>query len=154
MTESPDAIFAPGARVFSGTVHGDPSPEGQALVVSEARDFKDGLLVRFTDIPDRTNAERWRDRYLLVPSDEVEAMGEDEVFLHDLVGLAVMLPDGSTLGRVLATLETDAGLLLEIRRSHDTVLLPYELEFIRGVDLEAGQLLIDPPAGMFDHDVE
>ena len=154
MTESPDAIFAPGARVFSGTVHGDPSPDGQALVVSEARAFKDGLLVRFTDIPDRTTAERWRDRYLLVPSDEVEAPGEDEVFLHDLVGLAVMLTDGSTLGRVLATLETDAGLLLEIRRAHDTVLMPYELEFIRGIDLEAGQLLIDPPPGMFDHDVE
>lgn len=154
MTESPDAIFAPGARVLGGTVNGDRSPDGQQLTVSEARPFKDGLLVRFSDLPDRTSAERWRDRFLLVPADEIDAPADDEVFIHDLVGLEVVRADGSSVGRVIGTVETGAGLLLEIRRARDMVLMPYELEFIQEIDLEGGRMVVDPPAGMFDHDAD
>lgn len=150
MTDSPDAIFAPGARLFAGTIAGDPAPNRPELVVAEARPFKDGLLVRFEAVPDRTAAERWRDRYLLVPFEEVEAPADDEVFLHDLVGLEVELLDGTPVGRVTSTLETGAGLLLEIRRPHDVVLMPYELEFIREIDVGSKRLIIDPPPGLFD----
>ncbi len=154
MTESPDAIFAPGARVFAGTVNGDPSPGAPELTVSEVRPFKDGLLVRFSDVPDRTSAERWRDRFLLVPADEIDAPADDEVFIHDLVGLEVLLANGSSIGRVIGTLETGAGLLLEIRRARGVVLMPYELEFIEEIDLEDGRMVVDPPPGMFDHDAD
>lgn len=150
MTDSPDAIFAPGARLFAGTNTGDPAPNGPELVVAEARPFKDALLVRFETVADRTAAERWRDRYLLVPFDEVDAPGDDEVFVHDLIGLEVVLQDGAPVGHVTSTLETGAGLLLEIRRTKDVVLLPYDLEFIREVDIDAKRLVIDPPPGLFD----
>lgn len=154
MTDSPDAIFAPGARLFAGTNRGDPTPGGQALMVAEARAFKDALLVRFAEVPDRNAAELWRDRYLLVPMDEVDAPAEDEVFIHELVGLEVVLADGTPVGRVASTLETGAGLLLEIRRPHDVVLMPYELEFIQEVDIDGGRLVVDAPAGMFDPDAD
>lgn len=150
LTDSPDAIFAPGARLFAGTSTGDPAPGDPELVVAEARPFKDALLVRFEAVPDRNAAERWRDRYLLVPLDEVEAPGEDEIFIHDLIGLEVELPDGTRVGQVASTLETGAGLLLEIRRSQDVVLLPYDLEFVREVDIDANRLIVDPPPGLFD----
>lgn len=150
LTESPDAIFAPGARLFPGTVQGDLAAGDADLIVADARWSRDSLLVRFEQIEDRTAAERWRERYLLVPLDEVGEPDEDEVFVHDLVGLDVILADGTRVGRVSFTLETAAGLLLEIQRERDTVLLPYDLEFIREVDVEGGHLTIDPPAGMFD----
>jgi 16S rRNA processing protein RimM len=152
MTDSPDAIFAPGARLFAGTIHGDPAPGGEELAVVEARPFKDALLVRFDDVPDRNAAELWRDRYLHVPLDEIDSPAEDEVFIHDLVGLEVVLADGSSVGRVASTMETGAGLLLEIRRPHDVVLMPYELEFIQEIDIAGGRLVVDPPVGMFDPD--
>jgi 16S rRNA processing protein RimM len=154
MTDSPDAIFAPGARLFAGTTLGDPAPNAPELVVAEARPFKEALLVRFGEVPDRTTAELWRDRYLLVPLDEIDAPEEDEVFIHDLIGLTVVLADGSPIGRVASTLETGAGLLLEIHRPHDVVLMPYELEFIQEIDVEGGRLVVDPPAGMFDPDAD
>jgi len=154
MTDSPDAIFAPGARLFTGTIHGDPAPDREELVVAEARPFKDALLVRFEEVPDRNAAELWRDRYLLVPLDEIDAPTEGEVFIHDLVGLEVVLADGSPVGRVTSTLDTVAGLLLEIRRPRDVVLMPYELEFIKEIDIVGGRLVVDPPAGMFDPDAD
>lgn len=154
LTDSPDAIFAPGARLFAGTITGDPAPSGPELVVAEARPFKDALLVRFDAVPDRNAAERWRDRYLLVPLDEIDAPDDDEVFIHDLIGLEVELLDGTPVGRVTSTMESGARLLLEIRRPHDVVLMPYELEFIREIDLDAKRLVVDPPPGLFDPEAD
>ncbi|MFN8665644.1 MAG: ribosome maturation factor RimM [Gemmatimonadaceae bacterium] len=152
MTDAPDAIFAPGARLFAGTVGGDLAPNAQELHVEDARPFKDGLLVTFEEIPDRTQAELWRERYLLVPMEELEPLEEDEVYLHQLVGLDVQRADGSAIGTVAGFFELAHGLLLEIRRpgATDTVLMPYQEEFIAEVDVERGVLVVDPPEGLFE----
>ena len=150
MTDAPDAIFAPGARLFAGNTAGDITPSARELHVEDARSFKDGLLVTFGEIADRTQADLWRDRYLLVPRDELEPPGEDEVYLHDLVGLEVQRTDGSVIGKVSAYFELAHGLLLEIRRPDDTVLMPYRDEFVAEVDIEGGRLVIDPPEGLFE----
>ncbi|MCC6931327.1 MAG: ribosome maturation factor RimM [Gemmatimonadaceae bacterium] len=152
MTDAPDAIFAPGARLLAGTTAGDLAPNGKALHVDDARPFKDGLLVTFEEITDRTEAELWRERYLLVPMEELEPLQDDEVYLHQLVGLEVQRTDGSTIGTVSGFFELAHGLLLEIRRTGatDTVLMPYREEFIAGVDVERGVLVVDAPEGLFE----
>jgi 16S rRNA processing protein RimM len=150
MTDAPDAIFASGARVYGGTPAGDLPPTPPVLHVEHARPFKDGLLVTFAEIADRNAAELWRERYLLVPVDELEPLTEGEVYLHDLVGLRVERPDGTVLGVVDGFFELPHGLLLEIRRERDTVLVPYREEFIVSVDVPAGTLVVDPPAGLFE----
>ncbi len=150
MTDAPDAIFASGARVFGGTTAGDLPPNPPALHVEHARPFKDGLLVTFVEVSDRNEAELWRERYLLVPVTELEPLADDEVYLHDLVGLRVERADGTELGTVDGFFELTHGLLLEIRRAHGTVLLPYREEFIVAVDVPAGRLVVDPPEGLFE----
>lgn len=149
-TDAPDAIFAPGARVFAGTTQGDLAPDGRTLVVSSARAFKDALLVVFDGIASRDEAERWRDRFLLVPADEVEPPADDEVYLHEFVGLGVEGREGERIGEVIGYYDMPHGILLEIRRGDDTMLFPYREEFVTAVDLEKGVLRIDPPAGLFD----
>ena len=149
-TDAPDAVFASGARLFAGTVDGDLAPQGTTLHVESARPFKDTLLVTFDEITDRNMADLWRDRFLLAPVDELEPPGEDEVFLHDLVGLRVQMVDGTHIGTVVGYFDLAHGLLLEIKRVTGTVLLPYRDEFVADVNVEAGVLTIDPPAGLFD----
>src|SRR5438046_1164975 len=66
LTDVPDAVFAPGRRVFAGTVDGAPAPDGRALIVEESRPFKGGgWIIAFHGIADRNEAERWRERYVL-----------------------------------------------------------------------------------------
>ncbi len=67
LTNVPDAVFAPGRRVFAGTVDGDPARDRRELVVEESRPFKGGWIVAFDSIADRNEAELWRERYLLAP---------------------------------------------------------------------------------------
>lgn len=150
MTDAPDAIFAPGARVFGGTPAGDLPRQAPALHVEHVRPFKDGLLVTFHEIADRNEADLWRERYLLVPMDELEPLAGDEVYLHDLAGLRVTRTDGTELGTVDGYFELPHGVLLEIRRANDTVLMPFLEAFIVEVDVAAGVLVVQPPEGLFE----
>lgn len=149
MTGAPDAIFASGARVFGGTAAGDLPQNPPMLHVEHARPFKEGLLVTFQEIADRNEADLWRERYLLVPVEELEPLGDLEVYLHDLPGLRVERADGTVLGVVEGFFELPHGLLLEVRRANDTVLMPYREEFVVAVDVPAGILVVDPPDGLF-----
>ncbi len=150
LTEAPDAIFASGARLFAGSVDGDLAAGAPELHVASARPFQDLLLVAFDEIPDRTVAERWRDRHLLVPESEVDAPAEDEVFIHDLVGLMVELSDGRRLGRVAGTFEVAGKLLLEVSTEAGAILLPYEMDFIDEVDVPGARLRMTLPDGMLE----
>jgi 16S rRNA processing protein RimM len=156
LTDEPGAIFAPGRRVFAGTVDGDlaPDPAGgmapQALRVETAEPFKGGLIVSFDAIQDRTIAERWRSRYLLVPMSELTPPGEDEVFVHELVGLAVVSREGATLGTVVGTYELPQGLTLEVKTAAGDVLLPYRSAMIDEVDLSARTVTVDAESGLWE----
>src|SRR3954463_8195160 len=90
ITDAPDAIFASGHRVFAGTVSGDLAPSRQELHIDSVRPFNDGLLVHLAEVADRTAADLWRGRYLLVPASEVPAPADDEVYMHDLLGMQVV----------------------------------------------------------------
>src|SRR5947208_14049085 len=67
ITDTPDTVFAPGRRVFAGTVRGDVTPDRKELHVARTSRFKGGFIVGFREIVDRTTAELWRNRYFLVP---------------------------------------------------------------------------------------
>ena len=123
LTDEPDVIFAPGRRVFAGTVDGDlarhpaerSNPDSrQELIVEEASPYKGGLIVKFDAIPDRTTAELWRQRYVLVPTDELTPPDEDEVFMHELIGMTVHGTDGAHVGQVTSLYELPQGLTLNV----------------------------------------
>lgn len=152
LTDAPGAIFAPGRRVFAGTVTGDRSPDGRELVVEESRPFKGGgWIVAFDAIADRTEAERWRERYLLVPVNELQPIGEGEVYLHDLFGLAVVRAGSlEPVGEVTDVYELPQGVMLDVRRGTGTVLIPFRSEVVTSVDLAERRIVIDPPEGLLE----
>jgi len=159
LTDEPERIFARGARVFAGTVNGDiarhpddrKNPDSrQELIVKESTPFKGGLIVKFDQIPDRTAAEQWRQRYVLVPVDELTPPGEDEVFVHELVGMTVQGNDGSEIGNVVGFYELPQGLTLDVKTAKGDVMLPYRQEAILEVDRAGRVLIVDPHSGLFD----
>jgi 16S rRNA processing protein RimM len=150
LTDSPDVVFAAGRRVIGGTTKGDVSPNRAELHVRSASPFKDGLLVEFAELSDRESAERWRDRFLLLPGEEIPPAAPDEVYLHELVGLRVRTVTGEELGVVESFYDLPQGLTLEVRRGEGTFLLPYREEFVRQADSVERLLTVELPAGFFD----
>lgn len=159
LTEEPDRLFAPGSRVFAGTIAGDiarnPSDRANAasrqeLHVEHASPYRGGLVVKFDEIPDRSSAEMWRQRYLLVPVEEITPPADNEVFMHDLIGMRVLGDDGTDLGQVTGLYELPQGLTLEVKREGGDVLVPYRPSVVREVDLDERVVLVEMSSGLFE----
>lgn len=144
LSDSGEATFAVGRRLVAGTAAGDvlPRPKGLPgegpveLMIARSRPFKGGWLLVVEGIGDRTEAEKWRGRYLLAPRADLQPPGQNEVYLHDLVGLAVVNPDGGVVGRVAGYYELPQGLMLEITTENGETLLPYRPEVIAHADMQ------------------
>lgn len=150
LTDEPDAIFASGRRVFAGDRAGDVARDRQELRVLRATPFKGGLIVAFEGIPDKTAADLWRDRYLLVPESEVTPPGDDELFIHDLVGMRVS-KGGETIGEVIEVFELPQGIVMDVRRPDGkTVMLPFDDNTVTEVDSAARIIQVDPVEGLLD----
>ena len=149
ITDDPDAVFAPGRRLFAGTTTGDAVAGPRELHLVSASPFKGGYIVHFEEIADRTAADTWRDRFILAPAAELEPLGEHEVYVHDLIGMRVELTSGAPVGAVIAIYELPQGLTLEVQRAHGTVLVPYE-RIVTEVRRDERLIRIDPPAGLLD----
>lgn len=150
LTDEPDAVFAAGRRVFAGTVAGDQAPDGAELHVVRATPFKGGAIVAFQEITDRNAAELWRDRYLLVPADELTPPAEGELYLHDLIGMRVVHVAGEPVGSVRDVYELPQGIVLEIDRGRGTVLVPFDDRTVVEVDEAERLIRIDPLPGLLD----
>lgn len=149
LTDDPDGVFSPGRRLVAGTVSGDPAKDRRELTIVSAQPFKGGFIVHFDGIADRTIADTWRDRFLLAPASELEPLGDDEVYIHDLLGMRVELESGEPVGTVEELYELPQGLTLDVRRQNGTVLVPYD-RFVTSVDRDARVIRIDPPVGLLD----
>jgi 16S rRNA processing protein RimM len=158
LTDKPDVIFASGSRVFAGTPSGDIAPardvggveEVPTLTVAESKPFKKGLIVKFEELADRDSADLWRGRYLLAPFSELPPLDEDEVYLHDLVGMRAVSTAGEQLGTVTTFYELPQGLVLDIKTKRGSVLVPYRPEVVVRTDLEARSIVINEKLGFMD----
>ena len=156
LTDEPGAIFAPGRRVFQGTHEGalwlDPrTRQPRALEVKGLRPVKDGYLLTLVEIADRTEAEKWNGRCLLVPVEELSDPDDGEVFEHELVGMQLVdAVTGAPIGEVIEFYELPQGLLLEFRTPRGTASLPFVDEFIEDVDRDARVIHVRLPDGLLD----
>lgn len=151
-TDAPDAVFASGRRVLAGTATGDIAPDAAELVMEAVTPFKGGFIISFRGISTRSQAELWRNRYLLLPSHELEPPDEasGEVYLHELPGMQVVLVSGEPLGSVLEVYELPQGLVLDVQRSGGTVMIPFHESVVVEVDASTRIIRVDPPAGLLD----
>nr|WP_294517363.1 ribosome maturation factor RimM [uncultured Rhodopila sp.] len=107
--------------------------------VAEISRIVDGVPVKVTDrvVAEKlTNTKLFIDRAALPPPDE------DEYYLADLIGLAVVDPNGAALGSVSVVHDYGAGASLEIvRAGASPVLLPFTAACVPTVDIAAGRLV-------------
>jgi 16S rRNA processing protein RimM len=150
LTDAPDAVFASGRRVFVGDANGNVKNRDETLTVEGVRPFKGGFMIKFGSVADRNEAELLRGRYLLAPFEELDVLGEDEVYLHDLIGMKVELTSGQSVGEVTAYYELPQGLTLDVKTSKGSVLVPYRPEVVDRTDTEARTVVVKAEVGMFD----
>jgi 16S rRNA processing protein RimM len=142
-TDFPDQRFVPGVHLSGDT--------GGTLTVETVRPHKGVLLVRFAGIADREAAAELCGRILSVDVAELSDLDDpDEFYDHQLEGLTAVGLDGVALGTVREVVHAPANDLLVLDTGHSEVLVPFVRAIVPEVNLAAGQVVLDPPAGLLD----
>ena len=148
-TDDPDQRYAAGSVL--GT---DPLQIGP-LTVTSARWHSGRLLVSFAEVIGRTDAESLRGVLLTVDAAQVAPPQDpDEFHDHQLAGLTVVTVSGELVGTVSDVLHYGQA-LLAVTPAPGTgrqaeIIIPFVAAIAVDVDLAAGKLVVDPPAGLLD----
>jgi 16S rRNA processing protein RimM len=148
LTDNPAAVFAPGRRVW--LVGMDGETVAGPVTIERSRPYHREWLIKFAGADGRDALDPWRGLLLAVPADELVPPEGDEVYLHELEGFSVRLPDETPLGLVSAVYELPAGLMIEVQGPRREFLLPYKKEFVQQVDRAARRLVVTPPEGLME----
>ena len=109
------------------------------------------VLAELEGVNDRNAAEALKGLHLYVDRDQLPPAEEDEFYHADLLGLSARLQDGTVLGQVTGLYDFGAGESVEITGAKGQVtMVPFTKAAVPVIDLAAGTLTIDPPAGLFD----
>lgn len=105
------------------------------------------LIASITGVNDRNAADLWRGRELGVPRSALKPIARDDAFyVADLVGMAVVSPEGATVGQVRAVVNYGAGDLLEIAdMAGHTEFYSFTERNFPALDLDAGRITFTPP---------
>lgn len=151
LTDHPESTFAPGVVLRMGDETGQsPDPDLPPLRVTSAQPHRHGFLMSFGGVETRNEAEVLRGRYLLRPMSELEPLEDGELFYHQLLGMEVVLVDGTRLGEVAEVYELEPSDLLEVRGQDKEYMIPFRDPVVVNVDVDAGKIVVDPPEGLLD----
>ena len=127
----------------------EPVVGGRRRRISHVRKTPKGFLLDLEGVVDRSGASALRGEELVLYRQDLDAVGEDELYVYDLIGLTAVGQDGEVIGRVEETFETPAHEILVVRREGDVspLYVPFTLEHIPEIDLGSGRVVIRPPEG-------
>ena len=92
-------------------------------------------------------------RELRVPESALQPLGEGHYYRHQLAGCRVVTTGGHGIGTVMRVEDTGATLCLAVSGEHGEILVPFVESICLGVDVDGGQITIDPPEGLLDLNV-
>ena len=123
---------------------------GAKLEVLRMRVQKDGFIASLKGVTDRNAAEALRGMELFVPRERLPETEDDEVYVHDLIGLPVHLADGSRLGEIVDVADYGAGDLIDVKVEgrKDTVLIPFADQYV--LETAEDRIVVDLPEGFLD----
>lgn len=140
-TDEPDSRFAPGEQLFRES--------GSDLVVSAMHWHSGKLLVKFLGVDTRNAAEELRGSIVQVERDELEIPQDpDEFYDSNLLGCAVVMLNGETIGSVTDVLHLPAQDVLVVTSGEREILIPFVEDMVPQINIAAQQIVVDPPPGL------
>ncbi|HEU4521128.1 MAG TPA: ribosome maturation factor RimM [Thermoanaerobaculia bacterium] len=120
--------------------------------IEAARGHVDRALVRFEGFDSPEALREVQNWTIEIPEEDARELGEDEYFLHDLVGLTLVDAGGNVRGVVRDTQEGGGGLLLSVEGPKGTFEVPFASEICTEIDLGAKRIVVNLPEGLDELD--
>jgi 16S rRNA processing protein RimM len=141
--------FQKGSRLLGVRAGASPIVLPVILTVATSRPHKTGAVVRFEGFEDPDQAAALRGLDLEVPRAEVPKAPRGTYYQYELLG-CLCRDAGEELGRVVEVLEDGGGTMLIVEGEGRRVPVPFVKEFLRRVDVEAGEIDLALPPGLLE----
>jgi 16S rRNA processing protein RimM len=114
---------------------------------------KGGVVLHFGGVDSISDAEKLAGMIVAIPREERAALAEDEVYIADLVGCAlvdVANPDAPVMVGEIDDVERDVGPvpILMVRGTAGEVLVPFAKSYLRLIDLDHKRVEMALPEGL------
>lgn len=117
--------------------------------VRSVRPHGDVVLLFLEGVDGREAAEAMRNVEVAVPATERAPLPPDRFYIDDLVGLRVVDTEGRLRGSVVEVMERPGAHLLRLTTpAGEEGFVPLVRAIVKGVDVAAGEVVIDPPEGL------
>lgn len=127
----------------------DTGREWKRLDISGVKFYKNLAILKFKGIDNINDIERYKGRELWIPREEGQELGEDEYYIADLLGMDVLLEDGSMFGTLKDVMETGANDVYIVEtEAGEEVLLPAIGECILDVNIEENRMTVHLMKGL------
>lgn len=121
--------------------------------IEQARIIGGKPVVKLEGVKSREEAAELTNLSIEIPFSLIRRLPDDRYYQFDLVGCRVTGKDGTDYGEVKEVLFYPANDIYRVKSDRfGEVLLPAVDQFIIRVDLDKKEIIVDPPAGLFDSD--
>jgi 16S rRNA processing protein RimM len=118
--------------------------EGKAWPVESARVHADTVVAKLAGIDTREAAAVLKGSLVAVPRNALPPLGEEEMYVGDLIGMTVVNRRGETLGKVEAVDSFGAQPIMRVAAEGGAVrLVPFVAALVDAVDRDAGRVEVD-----------
>lgn len=114
--------------------------------IKQVKNQNGKLIVAFKEFNDINQVEKYKGINILADKDTLDALDDNEYYIHDLIGLEVFNQNDQFRGVVKDVREYPQGFYLDLDYEGKTVLVPFIDEFIEDV---ADVIIIKEIEGLF-----
>jgi 16S rRNA processing protein RimM len=138
-------VFSAAHQVFLER-HGKRSAHELESSKRHGRQF----LIKLSGIDGIEEASKWVGFDLCVAESALQPLQPGEYYHYQAIGLEVLDLNGEVIGVITHTWSTPGGELYVVQGAEKEHLIPAVKEIVEKVDLAAGKMIINPPAGLLD----
>ena len=125
--------------------------DGEEYDIEKSRMQKNMVLLKLEGIDHINDAEKYRNKVLFVPREELGELPEGTYYICDLLGCVVETIDGRNLGKICDIIKTGSNDVYVVEdEGKKQVLIPVIDEVVKSVDVESKQIVIEPLKGLID----
>ena len=115
---------------------------------------KESFIISLDGVKDRNEADKLKQYKLLVKSNDIPKLKDNEFHINQLLDLDVKLSLNNEIrvvGKVVDLITENNNLLvIKLSKNNKNVLIPFVKEIVTTIDEKNNFLIIDPPKGLLD----
>jgi 16S rRNA processing protein RimM len=129
----------------------DTGRDLKRLEIQNVKFYKNQAILKFKGIDNINDIEMYKGRELWINREDGQELDEDEYYIADLLGLTVLLEDGTEYGTLKDVLETGANDVYVVEtKDGSEVLLPAIADCILDVDLDEETMTVHLMKGLVE----